>query len=132
MAAPVINTDTSVFAFTRGRYYSVAFTATNTPTSWTIAGGALPDGMSLDTGTGIISGAPNRDSEGSVFKLTLTATNGAAETSAETVFTIGVERPSSEPDGSMDRYRPPHPTCEPSGEQRGGRQRETSDTREER
>ena len=79
MAVPVINDTVSVLALTRGRPFSlqlVVETGSSAATSWGIYRGALPYGLSLNTSSGLISGTPDRDSEGSVFVSQIRATNG--------------------------------------------------------
>jgi len=51
----------------------LAFTATgDSPITWTVSAGALPDGMTLDETTGVYSGTPSLAGE---FSFTITATN---------------------------------------------------------
>lgn len=91
MPVPVIDTKTSVLALTEGREYSIQFTATETPTSWAITDGELPSGLSLDTTTGLVTGTPDLDTAGSVYKIHLKATNGSGDSAEDLVVVIGVE-----------------------------------------
>lgn len=56
--------------------------ASNNPTSYAVATGTLPAGLTLATGTGIISGTPTAPGTSSV---TVTATNNAGPSSAATL-----------------------------------------------
>lgn len=85
MAAPVINTTTSVLGYKQWEAWEYQPYATNTPTSWACPN--LPTGLSINTSTGKISGAAE---VAGVFVVGLTATNGDG-TSAALVLTIGIE-----------------------------------------
>ncbi len=85
MAAPVINTTTSILGYKQWEAWEYQPYATNTPTSWACPN--LPTGLSIDSGTGKISGAAEASG---VFICGLTATNGDG-TSAALVLTIGIE-----------------------------------------
>ena len=83
--APVITSAT-----TKTGYQTFAFsyqiTADQTVTSYALASGTLPDGLTLDTATGIISGTPTTIG---VYNVTLTAT-GATGTSAAAPLAITI------------------------------------------
>lgn len=85
MSAPVINTTTSVLGYKQWEAWEYQPYATNTPTSWACPN--LPAGLSINTTTGLISGAA---SVAGVFVCGLTATNGDG-TSTPLVLTIGIE-----------------------------------------
>jgi hypothetical protein len=68
---------------TAGTPYSFTVTATGTPVP-TFSSTTLPDGLSLNTTTGVISGTPTASATGTTV-VTVTATNG---TSPESVTTL--------------------------------------------
>ncbi|MFN8276440.1 MAG: YDG domain-containing protein [Chitinophagales bacterium] len=70
-----------------GAAFSYFISATNSPTSYALASGTLPSGLSLNTTTGEISGTPTAVGSASV---TVTASNGSGTSSPATIsFTIG-------------------------------------------
>ena len=69
-----------------GEAYSQTLTANGTtPIKWSISGGALPDGLSLNKDTGKISGTPTADG---TAKFTVKATNSAGSNTKELSITI--------------------------------------------
>jgi hypothetical protein len=103
MAVPVINTTTSVLALTRGRYFAfqpMVALGSEAATSWSLSGGALPTGLSLNATTGLISGTPDRESEGSVMQTRLVA-NNASGSSTPLPLVFGIRYAEVEPDGSL-------------------------------
>jgi hypothetical protein len=98
MAAPVINTTTSILGYRQWEYFEYQPYATNTPTSWACP--LLPAGLSIDEDTGLISGAA---SQPGVYVLGLTATNGDG-TSAPMVLTIGIEAGAIQPTSGVDLF----------------------------
>ena len=69
-----------------GEAYSQTLTANGTtPIKWSISGGALPDGLSLNKDTGEISGTPTADG---TAKFTVKATNSAGSNTKELSITI--------------------------------------------
>jgi hypothetical protein len=106
VAAPTISPTTSILALTRGRFYvfQPALASGSPPaTSWSLASGGLPFGMTLDPATGRISGTPSRESEGSVFVAMVTASN-ADGPSAPLTLVFGIEHAKVEPDGSLEAF----------------------------
>lgn len=69
--APAITT-TALNSMVQGTAFSQTLSATGVPTSWAVSAGALPAGLSLNTGTGVISGTPT--AAGS-YSVTIRATN---------------------------------------------------------
>jgi hypothetical protein len=71
-----------------GVSFTYNVSATNSPTSYTIASGSLPPGLTLTAATGAITGTPT--TAGS-YSITVNASNGAGTSaSAGTIsFTIG-------------------------------------------
>lgn len=66
---------------------------TGSPSSWALAGGALPSGVTLNTSTGLISGTPSATGS---FSPSLTATNGAGTSGAQTIsLTINTASPAT-------------------------------------
>lgn len=80
--APVI-TSALTDDTTSGSAYSYQITATNTPTSFNAS--PLPDGLSIDTGAGIISGTPTETGD---FNITISATNAGGTGTAVLVLSI--------------------------------------------
>jgi len=69
---PVITTDAGALADgTVNTIYSVTLTATENPASWTVSGGTLPTGLSLNN-SGVISGTPEI---ADTFNFKITAAN---------------------------------------------------------
>lgn len=91
---PVITGDTSLTAFLNSTY-SYPVIATNSPTSYTLASGSLPPGLSLNATTGIISGITSNTAAS--YPFTITAGN-AGGTSTAANFTITITTAPSEID----------------------------------
>lgn len=74
---------------TVGIGYSTTLAAEGTaPITWSVTGGSLPEGLSLDASTGVISGTPTAEG-GSTF--TVTAANAYGSDSRE--FTLNIDKP---------------------------------------
>lgn len=84
MPAPVITAPESVRVIPRGVAESYQLSATNTPTSWAVATGALPTGLSIDN-AGLISGTPT--ASGAV-QCTITASNGTVSAAGALIYVV--------------------------------------------
>lgn len=85
---PTITTS-SLSNGTVGIGYSTTLAAEGTaPITWSVTGGSLPEGLSLDASTGVISGTPTAEG-GSTF--TVTAANAYGSDSRE--FTLNIDKP---------------------------------------
>jgi hypothetical protein len=74
-----------------GQAFSFQLTADNNPTSFAIASGNLPAGLTLNSSTGLVSGTPNEEG---TFGVNFTAANGNGTGPAQTVrFTIDLDPP---------------------------------------
>jgi hypothetical protein len=96
VAAPVITSPASTSG-TTGDSFSYQITATGTPTSYGASG--LPGGLSLDSSTGLISGAPVAAGASTV---TLTATNDGGTGTASMVLTVAPAPPVGGPALSLN------------------------------
>ena len=70
--------------------YNETLQADNTPTQWSVTSGSLPAGLTLNSGTGVISGTPTA---AGTYNFTVTATNGNGSDSK--AFTLTVTQTSS-------------------------------------
>jgi len=84
MPAPVISASSSILGFRRNEPFEFQPAATNSPTVWAAIG--LPAGVSINAGTGKISGAA---SLAGVYVVTVTATNAEPSTGSRE-FVIGI------------------------------------------
>ena len=85
---PTITT-ASLPSGTVGTEYSTTLAAEGTaPITWSVSSGSLPEGLSLDAGTGVISGTPTAEGEST---FTVEAANDYGSDSREFTLTIGVQ-----------------------------------------
>lgn len=91
LSAPAI-TSASTASGTTGAAFSYQITASNTPTSYAASG--LPAGVSVNTGTGLISGTPTA---GGTFNASVSATNATATANQTVTITIGFSPPTAGP-----------------------------------
>jgi chitodextrinase len=96
---PPVVSGLTVTTGTVGVAFSSNIQASNTPQSYAVASGALPAGLTLNTGTGVISGTPT----GGSGTFSVTATN-AGGTSTAVPFTIMIGAASGGP-GSYSYFR---------------------------
>jgi hypothetical protein len=87
LSAPTITSATTASGIV-GTAFSYQITATNSPTSYAATG--LPTGLSVNTGTGAISGTPTAAGTSTV---TLSATNATGTGSATLTLTVAVGAP---------------------------------------
>jgi autotransporter-associated beta strand protein len=71
-----------------GTSFSYQIFATNAPQSFAITAGTLPDGLTLNTTTGLISGTPTSATPGGGTAVTLSAGNSFGSNTFELVFTF--------------------------------------------
>jgi hypothetical protein len=85
MAIPVISNTTSVLGFRKKQDFAYQPYASNTPTSWAATG--LPEGVTINAGTGLISGAATIPG---VYVVSLTASNADGASTPHPIA-IGIE-----------------------------------------
>ena len=79
--APVVTPNQKFTGF-EGTALNCQLLASNSPTGYALASGALPTGLTLNTATGVISGTPTVRS---TFTLAITASNAAGTSAPETI-----------------------------------------------
>jgi hypothetical protein len=95
MARPIILTTSSILGYLQHQEFEFQPYAVNTPTAWTSS--VLPDGVTLDDETGLISGAAAKPG---VYNVALRAENGDG-TSDPVIFTFGIEASVADPDANV-------------------------------
>jgi protocatechuate 3,4-dioxygenase beta subunit len=85
---PQLVNQTPPTAGVEGTAYSYTFTATGSPEpTFAVATGALPDGLNLNTTTGVLSGTPAKPGG---FSFTVSASNGVGAPAVTPVITINI------------------------------------------
>lgn len=81
-----------------GEEYRVVLGVSGTsPVSYAVSAGALPDGLTLDAASGVLSGRPTTNAR--TADITITATNGAGTSSRDYRITIALPETGPETDG---------------------------------
>jgi hypothetical protein len=88
--APAITSTSTATTFTVGAAGSFTATATGYPAPTFSETGALPGGVTLNTATGVLSGAPAAGS-GGLYHITITASNGVSPNGTQS-FTLTVDQ----------------------------------------
>jgi hypothetical protein len=87
--APTITT-TSLGGGKIGKPYSANIAATgDSPITWAVTVGVLPDGLSLNAGTGAITGTPTTE-ETQAFTVSATNANGTDDQELSITITVAV------------------------------------------
>ena len=89
--APVITTTTLANGAIGTPYNAILTANGTTPLAWSIISGKLPDGLTLNAATGLISGTPSKNGN---FTFTVKAANIAGEDTKEFTVTIAAVAPS--------------------------------------
>ena len=86
-SAPII-TSNLTDSGTAGQAFSYQITASNSPTGYGASG--LPDGLSIDTSSGIISGTPT---SGGDYSVLISASNSQGSTGSFLILSVGYTTP---------------------------------------
>lgn len=90
ITAPKITTTTLPNGTVDTEYKQTLIADGTAPITWSVTGGSLPDGLSLNESTGEISGTPTAETAEKDFTFTVTATNDAGSDDKKFTLTIGV------------------------------------------
>lgn len=93
VVAPPLALSGTLAAATEGEAYSSGLTASGgvEPYAWDISVGTLPDGLSINSGTGVISGTPS-DGEAGSYPITIRVTDSSdppQQTTSEQTLEVG-------------------------------------------
>jgi subtilisin family serine protease len=93
---PLAIVTSSLAPATRGVVYASSLQATGgaTPYTWSVTSGSLPDGLTLNTATGAISGTPSSIATSATFTVGVTDSSAVAQ-SVTALFSITVTDPVS-------------------------------------
>ncbi|MGD0352398.1 MAG: putative Ig domain-containing protein [Dehalococcoidia bacterium] len=85
---------TSLLSAKEGESYSAVITVSGgtTPYTWSISSGSLPSGLTLNAGTGYISGIPDKGSNGNYSFMVQVTDSSATPLSGQQSFSITVEK----------------------------------------
>jgi hypothetical protein len=90
--APTITTATLANGYVGSSYSRTIAASGDGPFTWSVTVGALPDGLSLNAGTGAITGTPTTEE---VANFTVEAVNDAGSDTQALTITIAAEAPST-------------------------------------
>jgi DNA-binding beta-propeller fold protein YncE len=88
-AAPTISSHTAPTTGTVNTDYSTQFSASGFPSPTYTSTGDLPQGLTLDTSTGLLHGQPT---EGGVFKFKIVASNSSGKPSSSKTQTVTIKQ----------------------------------------
>jgi len=89
VAVPPVWNDSTLAGMRAGSAYSDGVTADSpTAVTYSISAGALPDGLSLNSGTGAITGTPECETEPCTYSFTIQAANAAGSITKEFTGTL--------------------------------------------
>ncbi|MBR0256219.1 MAG: putative Ig domain-containing protein [Synergistaceae bacterium] len=88
VSSPIVITTTSLPNATANSSYSVTLQADTSGVTWAVASGDLPNGLTLNSSTGVISGTPTADG----ISIFMVRASRAGYVSAEKVYTLTVQK----------------------------------------